>query len=118
MKLSLTYDRAGRSEGIAYVTYESPEDASKAIREFDGANAKGMEVSDMARTRLTYTGQPIRLISIPSGPSAGRRNLGPAPASRGSLFDRITLPAGRSRSRCPRTGARTPRTIPPDRRRR
>lgn len=42
MKLSLTYDRAGRSEGIAYVTYEFPEDASKAIREFDGANAKGM----------------------------------------------------------------------------
>jgi THO complex subunit 4 len=43
-KLTLTYDRAGRSEGIAYVTYEYPEDASKAIREFDGANAKGMAV--------------------------------------------------------------------------
>jgi THO complex subunit 4 len=42
LKLSLTYDRAGRSEGIAYVTYEFPEDATKAIREFDGANAKGM----------------------------------------------------------------------------
>jgi len=45
-KLTLTYDRAGRSEGIAYVTYEYPEDASKAIREFDGANAKGMAVLD------------------------------------------------------------------------
>lgn len=86
VKLSLTYDRAGRSEGIAYVTYEFPEDASKAIREFDGANAKG---------------QPIRLISIPSGPSAGRRNPGPAPASKGSLFDRITLPAGQPRSDSP-----------------
>jgi RNA recognition motif-containing protein len=42
LKLSLTYDRAGRSEGIAYVTYESSHDAKKAIREFDGANAKGM----------------------------------------------------------------------------
>jgi THO complex subunit 4 len=47
------------------------------------------------------TGQPIRLISIPSGPSAGRRNQAAPPASRGSLFDRITLPAGRSRSDSP-----------------
>ena len=43
-KLSLTYDRAGRSEGIAYVTYESAQDAKKAIREFDGANAKGTAI--------------------------------------------------------------------------
>jgi len=81
LKLSLTYDRAGRSEGIAYVTYESAYDAKKAIREFDGANAKG---------------QPIHLIPIPSGPSGGRRNPPPA-ASRGSLFDRIT-PHTRSES--------------------
>lgn len=40
-KLTLTYDRAGRSEGIAYITYESHSDAKRAIREFDGANAKG-----------------------------------------------------------------------------
>jgi len=82
LKLSLTYDRAGRSEGIAYVTYESAYDAKKAIREFDGANAKG---------------QPIRLISIPSGPSAGRRNPAPAASRGGSLFDRIT-PRTRSES--------------------
>ena len=41
VKTALTYDRAGRSEGIAYVTYETAEDAKRAIREFDGANAKG-----------------------------------------------------------------------------
>jgi len=40
--LKLVYDRAGRSEGIAYVTYESHQDAKDAIREFDGANAAGM----------------------------------------------------------------------------
>lgn len=40
-KLSLLYDRAGRSEGIAFVTYESAQDAKRAIREFDGANANG-----------------------------------------------------------------------------
>ncbi len=40
-KLDLQYDRAGRSEGTAYVTYESARDAKEAIREFDGANANG-----------------------------------------------------------------------------
>jgi RNA recognition motif-containing protein len=41
-ELNLTYDRAGRSNGVAFVTYQSPQDAKRAIREFDGANAKGM----------------------------------------------------------------------------
>ncbi|KAF4626155.1 hypothetical protein G7Y89_g12006 [Cudoniella acicularis] len=82
LKLALVYDRAGRSEGIAYVTYESSHDAKRAIREFDGANAKG---------------QPIRLISIPTGPAAGRRNPFDSAIVPGrSLADRITLPPGRS----------------------
>lgn len=74
-KLALTYDRAGRSEGIAYVTYADAADAKTAIREFDGANAKG---------------QPIRLISIPAGPARNReRNTQDLYSSR-SLADRIT----------------------------
>ncbi|KAI9053242.1 hypothetical protein LZ554_002209 [Drepanopeziza brunnea f. sp. 'monogermtubi'] len=81
MNLTLTYDRAGRSEGVAYVTYETASDAKKAIREFDGANAKG---------------QPIRLIPVPSGPSSRR---GPPPQSR-SLFERMGAPK-RSRSDSP-----------------
>jgi THO complex subunit 4 len=48
LKLSLTYDRAGRSEGIAYVTYETAQDAKRAIREFDGANAKGRFMSKVS----------------------------------------------------------------------
>lgn len=35
------YDRAGRSEGTAFVIYESGSDAREAVREYDGANAKG-----------------------------------------------------------------------------
>lgn len=38
----MKYDRAGRSEGTAFVTYETAKDASDAIREFDGANAAGI----------------------------------------------------------------------------
>lgn len=41
LKLELKYDRAGRSEGIAFVTYEREADAKRAIDEFDGANANG-----------------------------------------------------------------------------
>ncbi|POS86013.1 hypothetical protein EPUL_002101 [Erysiphe pulchra] len=80
-ELSLTYDRAGRSEGIAYVTYEQSHYARRAIQEYDGANAKG---------------QPIRLISIPLYPPARRRN--PPPPRPRSIFDRVTMPARKSRS--------------------
>ena len=52
LKLSLTYDRAGRSEGVAHVTYESASDAKRAIREFDGANAKGMIDSDIRKHKI------------------------------------------------------------------
>ena len=40
-ELKMVYDRAGRSEGTAYVTYESHHDAMEAIREYDRANAAG-----------------------------------------------------------------------------
>jgi len=91
VKLSLAYDRAGRSEGIAWVTYESAQDAKKAIREFDGANAKG---------------QPIRLTYVPTGPSGGvgrpRNPFDTAVAPARSLADRITLaPGARSCSLSP-----------------
>lgn len=42
MKLELLYDRAGRSDGTAFVTYQSAEDAKRAVREYDGANANGV----------------------------------------------------------------------------
>lgn len=42
LSTELVYDRAGRSDGVAYITYEIYDDAKEAIREFDGANAKGV----------------------------------------------------------------------------
>ncbi|GIK00281.1 hypothetical protein Aspvir_004301 [Aspergillus viridinutans] len=76
--LSLVYDRAGRSEGVAYVTYNRASDARTAISEFDGANAKG---------------QPIRLTLVASG--GGKRDRNPfdnVERPKGSLFDRIERP--------------------------
>lgn len=67
--LSLVYDRAGRSEGVAYVTYKHLNDAHKSLKEYDGANAKG---------------HPIRLSLVP-----GRRE------QQKSLFDRVARPNGR-----------------------
>ncbi|KAK8095279.1 uncharacterized protein PG998_001909 [Apiospora kogelbergensis] len=84
IKVELLYDRAGRSEGTAYVTYNRSDDARAAIREFDGANAKG---------------QPIRLSIVPQ---ASRRNPFESAHMPGrSLADRITVPSGRSRSLSP-----------------
>ena len=103
VSLSLRYDRAGRSTGTAYVSYDHISSAERAVREFDGANAAG---------------QPIRLTLLPSGPSsrygggdliAPRNPFDTATRPGRSLFDRIENPEGgrprsriRSRSRSPR----------------
>ncbi|KAI9793566.1 MAG: hypothetical protein M1816_007999 [Peltula sp. TS41687] len=84
--ISIRYDRAGRSSGTAFVTYESVSSAKTAIRNFDGANANG---------------QPIRLTLVPTAPSsssaapAGRPPRNPfdtAQRPSRSLFDRISGP--------------------------
>lgn len=77
----LRYDRAGRSDGIAFVTYQHLADARAAIRDFDGANAKG---------------QPIRLTLLPP---PRRDNPFDKVENPKSLFDRIEAPGGRDRRR-------------------
>ncbi|KAK0656741.1 hypothetical protein B0T16DRAFT_452276 [Cercophora newfieldiana] len=85
VRLEMKYDRAGRSEGTAFVTYESPNDAREAIREYDGANAAG---------------QPIRITLLPSGPRRNPFDTAVVPGR--PLAERITVPGGRSRSLSPR----------------
>ncbi|KAE8354827.1 hypothetical protein BDV28DRAFT_70056 [Aspergillus coremiiformis] len=89
--LSLVYDRAGRSEGVAFVTYARVSDARTAISEFDGANAKG---------------QPIRVTLVST--AGGRRDRNPfdnVERPKGSLFDRVERPRDRnSRSLSPGSG--------------
>ncbi|KAF5236012.1 hypothetical protein FAUST_6805 [Fusarium austroamericanum] len=74
-RLQLRYDRAGRSEGTAYVTYERNEDAKAAILEFDRANANG---------------QPIYLTLLPS-----RNPFDTAVMPGRSLAERISSPGDR-----------------------
>ncbi|KAL2868194.1 putative RNA binding protein [Aspergillus lucknowensis] len=78
--VTLVYDRAGRSEGVAYVTYNRYSDAKTAIAEFDGANAKG---------------QPIRISITSSGPRRDRNPFDNVEKPKGSLFDRVERPRGR-----------------------
>ncbi|KAK3337132.1 hypothetical protein B0T19DRAFT_396781 [Cercophora scortea] len=85
VRLDVKYDRAGRSEGTAFVTYESAQDATRAIREYDGANAAG---------------QPIRLTLMPTGPRRNPFDTAVLPGR--PLSERITVPGGRSRSLSPR----------------
>ncbi|EER27893.1 hypothetical protein D8B26_005990 [Coccidioides posadasii str. Silveira] len=90
LSLSLVYDRAGRSEGVAFVTYKRLVDAQTAIREFDGANAKG---------------QPIRVTLLQTGERSSRRSLfDVAEKPSGSLFDRAERPRRDSRSLSPGSG--------------
>lgn len=75
-KFELKYDNAGRSDGTAFVTYESHSDAKEAIKQYDGANAKG---------------QPIRLTMLSgAGPRGGRVGTGRP------LADRISRPRSQS----------------------
>lgn len=84
-EVKLQYDRAGRSDGTAFVTYDYIADARTAVREFDGANAKG---------------QPIRLTILPLPPKAARQyNPFDRVENPRSLFDRIETPSGRGRRR-------------------
>lgn len=83
--VKLRYDRAGRSEGVAFVSYNRVDDANAAIREFDGANAKG---------------QPIRLTLLPP---PRRDNPFDRVENPRSLFDRIEAPRDRRRSESPRS---------------
>ncbi|RSL57148.1 hypothetical protein CEP51_014283 [Fusarium floridanum] len=84
VRLQLRYDRAGRSEGTAYVTYEQKEDAEEAVRQFDGANANG---------------QPIRLTLLPTGPARNPFDTAVMPSR--PLAERISTPGDRARSHSP-----------------
>ncbi|PNY29422.1 THO complex subunit 4A [Tolypocladium capitatum] len=84
VRLQLLYDRAGRSEGTAYVTYETRDDAQEAVRQFDGANANG---------------QPIRLTLMPSGPARNPFDSAVMPGR--PLAERVSAPGGRDRSSSP-----------------
>ncbi|MCJ1375987.1 hypothetical protein MMC20_007225 [Loxospora ochrophaea] len=107
LSVSIRFDRAGRSSGTAFVTYESIADARLSIREFDGANAHG---------------QPIRLTLLPSAVDGARgrgevRNPFDYAVKPGrSLFERVEEPrsgSGRDkRSRSP-TGQRRSDTRKP-----
>ncbi|TLD20453.1 hypothetical protein PspLS_08471 [Pyricularia sp. CBS 133598] len=92
ISLELLYDRSGRSEGVAYVTYESHKDATLAVKDFDGANAAG-------------TGQPIRLSIIPAGAGSRRNPFDNAVKPGRPLSERITMPSGRNRSLSPEEDA-------------
>nr|XP_036580543.1 RNA binding domain-containing protein [Colletotrichum truncatum]KAF6788538.1 RNA binding domain-containing protein [Colletotrichum truncatum] len=87
VKLDLKYDRAGRSEGVAFVTMQSQNDAQEAIKEFDGANANG---------------QPIKLSFVTGGQGGRSRNPFDSAVMPGRpLSERISAPGGRSRSLSP-----------------
>ncbi|KAK3117954.1 hypothetical protein LTR53_000106 [Teratosphaeriaceae sp. CCFEE 6253] len=73
--VKLLYDRADRSQGTAFVTYDDPRDARDALTDYDGQNAQG---------------QPIRITLMPTAPAAAAAPAGPKGGL--SMFDRIQRP--------------------------
>ncbi|KAI0106203.1 hypothetical protein GGR51DRAFT_518222 [Nemania sp. FL0031] len=99
-RLELLYDRAGRSEGVAFVTYEGRDDALDAIREFNGANAKGQPIH-MTIVSSAPRRNPFDTAQIPGRPLAERitrpRSLSPTDRA----IDRY-VPEGGRRSHSPK----------------
>ncbi|KAJ8081899.1 hypothetical protein PM082_024593 [Marasmius tenuissimus] len=50
----IRYDRSGRSSGVAIISYETPAEATRAKKQFDGILAKGQPMS------ITYDSGPPR----------------------------------------------------------
>ncbi|KAK2072619.1 hypothetical protein P8C59_006960 [Phyllachora maydis] len=99
VNLELRYDRAGRSDGTAFVTYESHRDAKEAIAQFDGANAAG---------------QPINLTLLPSGPHATGGGAGSS--NRRNPFDTAVMPGRPLSERITKPGNQRSRSLSPTRR--
>lgn len=76
--LRLKYDKLGRSDGVAFVTYSSIDDANEAIRKYNGANAAG---------------QPIT-VTLDAEPPRRPNPTGFASRSRGRGFTRDGPPHG------------------------
>ncbi|KAI1170546.1 hypothetical protein F4777DRAFT_107857 [Nemania sp. FL0916] len=100
VKLELLYDRAGRSEGVAFVTYESRDDALDAIQEFNGANAKGQPIR-MTIVHSQPRRNPFDTAQMPGRPLAERITRPRSLSPNGRGIDRYVPETGR-RSHSPR----------------
>ncbi|XP_027403437.1 RNA-binding protein with serine-rich domain 1-like [Bos indicus x Bos taurus] len=100
-KIDLRRDRmrAHPSQGHAYVEFENPEEAAKALKHMDGGQIDGQQITATAVLAPWPQPPPRRLSSL-------RRMLPPSPTWRRVRRSRSRSPWGRSperrRPRCPR----------------
>ncbi|KAG0706937.1 hypothetical protein DFH29DRAFT_95984 [Suillus ampliporus] len=88
----IRYDRSGRSSGVAIVSFETPLQATRAKRQFDGKLAKGQPMEIAFDTAPLRTSSLLSRIERPS--LAQRLSGGAEPKQQGG--------AGPSRTRQPR----------------
>ncbi|KAI6086199.1 RNA-binding domain-containing protein [Hypoxylon rubiginosum] len=91
-KVELLYDRAGRSEGVAFVTFETASGAAKGFKECDNAMARG---------------QPIYVTLLEDGPQRGPR--GPPRQGGRNPFDTAHMPGRSLAERITRPRSYSPR---------
>lgn len=85
------------------MTYELKDDATEAIRQFDGANANGAAPINSTWKNISNgaLGQPIRLTLLPNRGERSRNPFDNAVMPGRPLSERITVPGNRARSYSP-----------------
>ncbi|CCX32347.1 hypothetical protein FPQ18DRAFT_325591 [Pyronema domesticum] len=116
VKLDLLYDRAGRSEGTAFVTYAHEADALSAIKAYDGANANGQPITLTLVARDRVERGPSSVNSAQSRPRSLFDRIVPQDGPGGPRERRRSLDDRRDPTRKP-TPPGIDRYVPPERRR-
>ncbi|PRP85874.1 putative RNA binding protein [Planoprotostelium fungivorum] len=67
VNVKLHYDRAGRSEGSAMITFSTVDEADEAIEKMNGQNGMELSLASAAREKNSNRGGRISRDNIPSG---------------------------------------------------
>ncbi|ESK90229.1 tho complex subunit 4-a-like [Moniliophthora roreri MCA 2997] len=81
----IKYDRSGRSSGTAIISYDTPAEATRAKKQFDGLLAKGQPMSIVYDTHVPHL-HPRRSASAPGSSTSSLINR----IQRPPLKDRLT----------------------------
>ncbi|KAF8348595.1 hypothetical protein F5887DRAFT_1280373 [Amanita rubescens] len=109
----IRYDRSGRSSGTAIISFETPAEATRAKKQFDGILAKGNAFFPyvawphwpIKKILIEYLGQPMSIVYDTPPPVRPARRSASAPQS---LLNRIQKPPLLDRLSRDDTAVKTP----------
>jgi len=122
--LAIKYDRSGRSSGVAIISFETPTEATRAKKQFDGILAKGQPMSIVYDTMIPHAVRMTRRASAPPSSLIDRVQKPPLlnrlsrddtsvktpTGPRGGVGPIRSHPRGGAAPRAPRPGPKKPKT--------